>query len=308
MTEPEKIEIAQPRVRRSVWLTVLVGAVAVLALELAFPQRLLTAPVPDTVDMADMTWVEVRSAIDHGYTTAIVPSGGIEQNGPHMVLGKHDYIVHKTANRIARELGHTLVAPVVSYVPEGDYDPPSGNMLYPGTLGLPEKVFADVLEGIARSLKRAGFKTICFIGDHGGNQAAQAQVAAKLSREWAGQVTVLHVGDYYHVENPQTKLLLDKGEPQSALGDHAGLIDTSELMAAHPEGVDLSRLANLPSRLEPTGYSGNPTHSLATYGAALLDIKVNAAVEQIRAALANKAASSEAPTHETTGAATPARR
>ena len=308
MTAPESATVVRPRVRRSIWLTVLVGVAAILALELAFPQRTLTAPVPDTVDMADMTWVEARSAVEHGYTVAIVPTGGIEQNGPHMVLGKHDYIVHKTANRIARELGSTLVAPVVSYVPEGDYDPPSGNMLFPGTLGVPEPVFAGVLEGIARSLKRAGFKTICFIGDHGGNQAAQAQVAAKLTREWAGQVTVLHVSDYYDVGDPQTKFLRGKGEPQSALGDHAGLIDTSELMAAHPEGVDLARLNDLPARSEPTGYSGDPSRSLAGYGAALLDIKVNAAVRQIRAALGGKTTSNEAPARETTGAATPARR
>src|SRR5271169_1761930 len=165
MTAPETATVVKPRVRRSIWLTVLAGVTAILAFELAFPQRTLTAPVPDTIDMADMTWVEARSAVEHGYTVAIVPTGGIEQNGPHMVLGKHDYIVHKTANRIARELGHTLVAPVVSYVPEGDYDPPSGNMLFPGTIGVPEPVFAAVLEGIARSLKRAGFKTICFVGD-----------------------------------------------------------------------------------------------------------------------------------------------
>ncbi len=306
MTESDPAKAIQPRVRRSIWLTLLVGGLVVLALEMAFPQRLLTAPVPDTVDMADMTWVELRSAVEHGFTTAIVPSGGIEQNGPHMVLGKHDYIVHKTANRIARELGSALVAPVVSYVPEGDYEPPSGNMLYPGTLGVPEPVFAGVLEGIARSLKRAGFKTIAFIGDHGGNQAAQAQVADKLSREWRGQVTVLHVSDYYNVDAPQMKYLRDKGEPQSALGDHAGLIDTAELMAAHPQGVDLSRLANLPIRSEPPGHSGDPTHASADYGAALLDIKVNAAVTQIRAALGK--ATSSPPPRETTGAATPARR
>jgi creatinine amidohydrolase len=308
--ETAKLTGARPRVRRSIWLTVLAGVIAVLVLEMAFPQRLLTTPVPDTVDMADMTWVEVRSAVEHGYTVAIVPSGGIEQNGPHMVLGKHDYIVHKTANRIARELGHALVTPVVSYVPEGDYDPPSGNMLYPGTLGVPEPVFAQVLEGIARSLNRAGFKTICFIGDHGGNQAAQAQVAAKLTREWAGQVIVLHVSDYYDVGDPQTKFLRNKGEPESALGDHAGLIDTSELMATHPEGVDLARLNNLPLRSEPTGYSGDPTHSLATYGAALLDIKVAAAVRQIRAVLAGRNASTE-PSQKATmiaPAATPVRR
>lgn len=310
MTDSDTTKVTKPRVRRSIWLTVLVGVAAVLALEMAFPQRLLTAPVPDTVDMADMTWVEVRSAIEHGYTVAIVPTGGIEQNGPHMVLGKHDYIVHKTANRIARELGHALVTPVVSFVPEGDYEPPSGNMLYPGTLGVPEPVFAQVLEGIARSLKRAGFKTICFIGEHGGNQAAQAAVAAKLSREWAGHVTVLHVSDYYNVDAAQTKFLRDKGEPASALGDHAGLIDTSELMAAHPEGVDLARLSNLPIRSEPPGHSGDPTHASAKYGAGLLDIKVAAAVKQIRATLANKNASTDTPVQATmlSPAATPARR
>src|SRR5262249_1967952 len=63
------------------------------AMAFAIAQRPLTAPLPDTIEIADMTWVEVRSAIARGYTTVIVPSGGIEQNGPHMILGKHDLIV-----------------------------------------------------------------------------------------------------------------------------------------------------------------------------------------------------------------------
>src|SRR5216683_7965104 len=85
--------------RRSLWLTVGLGVLAVAVLAIAFSQRTLTAPMPDTVEMADMTWVEVRSAIERGYTVAIVPTGGIEQNGPHMVLGKHDYIVRSAASR-----------------------------------------------------------------------------------------------------------------------------------------------------------------------------------------------------------------
>ena len=298
MSDQEAVNVIRdkPRVRRSVWLTVVLSVFAIVVLEMAFPQTTLTAPIPDTVDMADMTWVEVRSAIDHGYTVAIVPTGGIEQNGPHMVLGKHDYIVHKTANRIARELGRALVAPVVPYVPEGNYNPPSGNMLFPGTLGIPEPVFAQVLEGIARSLKSAGFKTICFIGDHGGSQAAQSVVAAKLTQEWAGQgMTVLHVADYYNVDEPQKQYLREKGEALATFGDHAGLIDTSELLASHPQGVDLSRLARLPLRSEPTGHSGDPTHASAEYGAALLEITINAALRQIRAALQERNASNYVP-------------
>jgi creatinine amidohydrolase/Fe(II)-dependent formamide hydrolase-like protein len=170
---------------RSFWLPIMFSVLAVIALDMAFSRSTLTAPMPNTVDMADMTWVEVRSAIERGYTIVIVPTGGIEQNGVHMVLGKHDYIVRSAANRIAQELGSTLVTPLVSFVPEGNYDPPSDNMLFPGTLGVPEPVFAQVLEGIARSLKSAGFKTICFIGDHGGSQAAQAAVATKLNSDYS---------------------------------------------------------------------------------------------------------------------------
>jgi creatinine amidohydrolase/Fe(II)-dependent formamide hydrolase-like protein len=281
--------------RRSLWLTAVFSVFAAVVLALAFSQNTLTAPMPDTVDMADMTWVEVRSAIERGYAVAIVPTGGIEQNGAHMVLGKHDYIVRQAANRIARDLGRTLVTPVVSFVPEGSYDPPSGNMQFPGTLGVPEPVFAQVLEGIARSLKSAGFKTICFIGDHGGNQASQAAVAAKLNGEWTAQATtVLHVADYY-VDNAQITYLREKGETPATIGSHAGLIDTSELLAVHPQGVDLSRLAALPLISETPGHSGDPTRASAEYGKALLDIRINAALRQIRAALPDRQVSNQSP-------------
>ena len=288
------IGIKTPR-RRSLWLTLAFSILAVAALVMAFSKNTLTAPMPDTVDMADMTWVEIRSAIERGYTVAIVPTGGIEQNGAHMVLGKHDYIVRKAAGRIAQELGRTLVTPVVSFVPEGSYDPPTGNMQLPGTLGVPEPVFAQVLEGIARSLKSAGFKTICFIGDHGGNQAAQAAVAAKLNAEWAGlATTVLHVADYY-VDEAQIRYLRELGETPATIGSHAGLIDTSELLAVHPQGVDLSRLAALPLISEATGHSGDPMRASAAYGTALLDIRIKAALRQIRAALPDRQAATQDP-------------
>src|SRR5262245_53875015 len=218
-----------------------ISVVAGAAIAVAVAERPLTAPLPSTVKIADMTWVEVRSAIEAGYTRAIVPSGGIEQNGPHMILGKHDHIVAFTAEHIARELGHTLVAPVVSYVPEGNYAPPTGHMRFPGTLGVTEEVFAGVLDGIARSLKAGGFKTICFIADHGASLKPQNEVAARLTREWAAEgVTVISVDDYYTVAgDEQNKYLEAQGETPTTIGQHAGITDTSELMAVHPPGVDL---------------------------------------------------------------------
>jgi creatinine amidohydrolase len=279
-------DMASPWWRRFSGRKLLLSGVAGVAIALAVAQRPLTAPLPDTVDITDMTWVEVRSAIARGYTTVIVPSGGIEQNGPHMILGKHDRIVHFAAGRIAAQLGNSLVAPVISFVPEGDYDPPQGHLRFPGTIGVSEQAFAQVLDGIARSLKAGGFKTICFIADHGGSVKPQAEVAARLSKEWAAEgVRVIDVSDYY-ADEAQTAFLKGQGETPASIGQHAGIADTSELMAVYPPGVDLARFADAPFTLEPNGVSGDPTKASVERGRALIDIKVQAAVRQIKASAA----------------------
>jgi creatinine amidohydrolase len=281
---PQPDHASAPR-RLSPWKVGL-GVLAGIAVAAALAERPLTAQLPSTVKIADLTWVEVRSAVAAGYTRVIVPSGGIEQNGPHMILGKHDRIVGWAAERIAQELGHTLVTPVVSFVPEGSYAPPSGHLRFPGTIGLSEDAFAGVLDGIARSLKAGGFKTICFIADHGGSVKPQNEVAARLSREWAAEgVSVISVDDYYGAAgDEQNRYLAGQGETPAAIGQHATIADTSELMAVHPDGVDLARLKDLPLRAEPTGIDGDPRSASAERGRALLDIKVKAAVRQIRQA------------------------
>jgi creatinine amidohydrolase len=257
----------------------LLAGVAILVAIALLPGK-LSAQLPAGVELQDMTWVEVRAALDAGYTTALVPTGGVEQNGPHMILGKHDYIVAEAARRIAKEVGHTLVAPVVAYVPEGAYDPPSGHMRFPGTLGVPDPVFAGVLEGIARSLKAGGFKLICFIGDHGQSQAVQAEVAKRLSAEWAKDgVRVAQIGSYYD-DKAQIARLVAEGRTREQVGQHASIIDTSELMSVAPKGVDLSRYR---AALEDTGVSGDPTTASAELGASLLQMRIAAAASEIRA-------------------------
>lgn len=256
------------------------------ALGLATISRPLTAPLDGTLELADMTWIEIRSAIERGADTVIVPSGGIEQNGPHMVTGKHQHIVATAARMIAAARGRTLVAPVVAYVPEGDYDPPTGNMKFPGTIGVPAPVFAATLEGIARSLRNSGFRRILLVADHGESQAPQAEVAAKLTREWAAAgVRVMALGDYYAKgDAAQQALLRAEGETPATIGDHAGLQDTAELMAAHPAGVKLERLTRLFPALEADGSSGAPARATPELGRKLIALKVQAALDQIAAA------------------------
>jgi creatinine amidohydrolase len=283
MSNADRSSDPPPRRHALLRLALVAAVSSVLALTIA--SRPLTAPLPSTLKMTDMTWVEVRSAIAQGYTRVIVPSGGIEQNGPHMILGKHDHIVGFAAERIAAQLGRTLVTPVVSYVPQGAYAPPEGNLRFPGTIGVPDDIYAGMLEGIARSLKLAGFKTICLIADHGGSARPQAEVAQKLSREWAADgVKVISVDDYYGAAGEeQNKLLIGQGETIKSIGQHAGITDTSELMAVHPQGVDLSRLASFPFPREPTGADGEARRASAERGRALIALKVEAAVRQIKA-------------------------
>jgi creatinine amidohydrolase len=274
---------ASRKARSSIALLAALAAV-VLGVCVA-PSRTLTAPLSQTVTIKDLTWVEVQTAIKSGHTTVIVPTGGIEQNGPHMIVGKHDYIVGWAAEKIARAVTKTLVAPVVSYVPQGQYEPAQGHLRFPGTIGLPEPVFAQVLEGIARSLRAGGFKTICFIGDHGGNQAMQKEVADKLTKLWASEgVRVIHVAAYYE-DDAQIKKLIGEGEAVERIGQHASIIDTSELMAIHPAGVDLTKYAR--PKLIPitTGVVGDPSSATAQRGEELIAMRVAAAVLQIKSAL-----------------------
>src|SRR5687767_8774307 len=111
------------------------------------------AAAQGSVFLEELTWPEVRDAVKAGKTTVIIPTGGTEQNGPHMVLGKHNIIVKHTSGEIARQLGDALVAPVLAYVPEGGIDPPTRMMACAGTISLPEEHSVKVLEGAARRLK-----------------------------------------------------------------------------------------------------------------------------------------------------------
>jgi len=115
-----------------------------------------------------------------GKATAIIPIGGTEWNGDHMVLGKHNVRARYLAGRIAEKLGDALVAPVVAYVPEGNVDPPTEHMKHPGTITVPKREFERMLESAARSLLHHGFRQVVLLGDHGGYQPSLRAVAANV--------------------------------------------------------------------------------------------------------------------------------
>lgn len=238
---------------------------------------------PESFYLEDLTWPEVKERMAHGTDTIIIPSGGTEQNGPHIAIGKHNWIVRYTSGEIAKQLGNALAAPVIAYVPEGMISPPSGHMMFPGTISVRDEGFAIVLEDAARSFKQHGFKHICFIGDHGGNQAVQKAVAEKLTNEWKSEgVTVLHVSDYY-ATNGSDEWAKKLGVENAAA--HAGFMDAAEVMALNKDGVRPALIRHYTEKDFPeNGAMGDPSNATAAYGKTLLAFKVKAAVDQIRKA------------------------
>jgi creatinine amidohydrolase/Fe(II)-dependent formamide hydrolase-like protein len=127
--------------------------------------------------------VEVRDAIAGGKATAIIFVGSSEQNGPHMAIGKHNFIARYCAERIAGQLGDALVYPVIPFAITGDAAAKTAHMRFPGSVTLPPDVFTGVVRAVAQSALSAGFKLVALMGDHGGGQEEMARVAQALDAQ-----------------------------------------------------------------------------------------------------------------------------
>ncbi|HZA95999.1 MAG TPA: creatininase family protein [Burkholderiaceae bacterium] len=260
-----------------VWVSTLITLVCVITPAFAQAPSL---PQPGSVFLEELTWIEVRDAVAAGKTTIIIPTGGTEQNGPHIVLGKHNYLVKYKTGEIARQLGNALVAPVVAYVPEGDVDPPTGHMRYAGTITTPQDVFAKVLEYAARSFKQHGFVDIVLIGDSGGNQEGQRIVAAALNKEWAATpVRVHHITAYYPGRGDDW--VVSQGVSAEEVGTHAGTHDTASLMYINPSMLRFDKFV-IGKAGDGQGHVGNPAKATALFGRRILEMQVEDATRQIR--------------------------
>jgi creatinine amidohydrolase/Fe(II)-dependent formamide hydrolase-like protein len=238
-----------------------------------------------SVYMEELTWQEIKGKLRSGTQSVIVPSGGIEQGGPQLVTGKQNTIIHYTAGQIARSV-NALVAPVIAYVPEGRIEPPEGHMQFPGTISVTEQTYASILQDTAASLKQQGFRYIFFIGEHGGSQRVQQQVADKLTSMWLSEgVRVYNVSHYFSragQEEWNESAGLKIPSPQA----HAGHIETSEMMALDPSGVrDNLRAAYMERDYKATGAMGDSTKASAKYGRRYIGLKQEAAIKQIRHAI-----------------------
>lgn len=169
-------------------------------------QAALEAPRPIAAGTSlwseELTWMEVRDLIKSGTTTIIIGTGGVEQNGPYLAGGKHNFVLQTVLPYIARAIPKSLIAPIVKFVPEGRIEPTGGgHMAYPGTISLEPATYEALLTDICRSYKTHGFTDIILLGDSGGNQGGMRNVAQALNTKWAAETARVHFLPEYYDED-----------------------------------------------------------------------------------------------------------
>jgi creatinine amidohydrolase/Fe(II)-dependent formamide hydrolase-like protein len=266
--------------RRSLTLLTLLSASSAFG---QFPK--LDSPRPidavDSVWIEDLTWMEVRDAMKAGKTTVLIPTGGVEQNGPYLVTGKHNVVLKATSEAIARKLGNTLIAPIVAFVPEGDIDPPTIHMPYPGTISLTEETYQRLLIDICASFRKHGFEHIVLIGDSGGNQAGLKAVAKQLNEKWEGKTSRVHyIAEYYNYPDV-SKWLKSQGIVEKDEGLHDDFAITATMMTVDPKSVRMKERLKA-GKFSINGIELAPAEKTIEWGKKSVDLRAEATVKAVR--------------------------
>ena len=245
-------------------------------------------PAVGTVWLEEMTWMDVRDAMKAGKRTVIVATGGVEPNGPWLALGKHNYVLQSNCAAIARKLGNALCAPIVKFVPEGDYTKKTGHMASPGTITMREETFRAILEDIARSLQAHGFENIVFIGDSGGNQEGQKAVAEKLNTEWSGKTVVAHIPEYYDYPGV-AKHFADEGMIKDTTNEHMhdDPIISLNMFNTDPNSIRYEQRVKA-GKASINGIDLSNRAKSAALAKKIVDYRTNVTVGAIKQAIANK--------------------
>jgi len=241
--------------------------------------------------LEELTSLEIRDLIASGTTTVIIPTGGIEENGPYLATGKHNLILEGVCPALAEKLGNALCAPLVKFVPEGNINPPTGSMRYPGTISLSASTYEALLTDIASSLKQSGFTDIVMIGDSGGNQSGMANVADALGADWTDDETRIHfVREFYDpgwvATEDYTQSELGVAELSND-GYHDDIWVTAMMMVTDPEQVRFSQRVNA-GLASINGVSITPLEDTIELGRKMIEFRAEYTALAIQQVVASK--------------------
>jgi creatinine amidohydrolase/Fe(II)-dependent formamide hydrolase-like protein len=239
--------------------------------------------MPDTVWIEDLTMLEVRDQIKAGKTTALILTGGIEENGPYLTTGKHNHVLKATGDSIARSLGNALVAPIVTLEPGNPLRP----NLSPGTIVLSQATFQAVLTDMSNSLRSQGFKDVIMVGDSGGNAKGMQAAATSLNAEWKGNGYVHYIPEYYNyadVEKFEEDVL---GIHEKLEGYHDDYYITAIISTVSTDAIRMKERQKA-GKFVINGVALDPIAKTIENGRKMVAFRTEATVAAIKKSMANK--------------------
>jgi len=254
--------------------------------ELAAAQRPIRAL--NSLWIEELTWMEIRDAIREGNTTALVLTGGVESNGPHLASGKHNYSNKLMGESVANALGGTLIAPLVTLEP--------GNPSGPVTIGntgpmVSQETYIAWLTDIGDSLRGMGFTQVYFLGDSGGNRRGMQAAADVLNDRYEGDPTDFHhVPEFYNHDKVRQYIQETLGIPEEmeyqassgSDGIHEELSITSIMSVVDPTSIRFDQRVEA-GRASINGISLLPLSETQALGRMLINYRTRLTVDAIEA-------------------------
>src|SRR5918993_298557 len=243
--------------------------------------------MPRPIDMHDSVWIEnltmleVRDLIKSGKTTALVFTGGIEENGPYLTTGKHNNVLKAMGESIGRALGNALVAPIVTLEPGN----PTRPNLSPGTIVLSQATFKAVLMDIGNSLRSQGFTDIVYMGDSGGNAKGMQETADALNAEWKKQAAIAYfIPEFYNYADVEKFEEEKLGIHETLEGYHDDYYISSIIATVDTNGIRMSERVKA-GKFVINGVPLDPIEKTIANGKRIVEFRTDATVAAIRKAL-----------------------
>ena len=198
--------------------------------------------------LKDMRPDQIREAAKAG-RPLLIPAGCVEYHGPHMAVGLDTLVVEALCQRIAERVP-AIIAPSFDYGATGYAV--SGPEL--GTMDVDNAAFGVYAKSVLRALCRLGFESVYAIVHHQGMDGPLALALRKGAAELMFELSRESRGEGWWGRRPpdaedqslaRIRVLpsILPAAREQASGDHAGLYETSLLLAIRPKLVDMSRLS-----------------------------------------------------------------
>ena len=181
-----------------------------------------------------LTWAEVKSEIENGRDTVIVPLGSTEQHGRHMPLGTDAVLGDEFGWALANRLD-AFLAPTVRFGCSEHH------LSFAGTISMSEETFKRIVIDVAASLSRHGFRRIVLLPTHGGNFKPLADTVAELKP--VENVKVIAFTDLEGLVKAAFESSGSFGINPAQSGAHSGEWETSLMLAFRPEQVKMAQAA-----------------------------------------------------------------